>query len=110
MRGLQIKKAFTPEFPNRLETIRFVRSFVWRGFTQVVYKLIVELRRPADRGAPKFSQEARDWLAEKGYDRAMGAPPDGRVIQDNRSAAIERSLRTLLRGHSPPSRWTKKMR
>ena len=30
-----------------------------------------------------MSQEARDWLATKGYDRAMGARPMGRVIQDN---------------------------
>ncbi|HEY8189297.1 MAG TPA: ATP-dependent Clp protease ATP-binding subunit ClpA, partial [Micavibrio sp.] len=37
----------------------------------------------ADRGvAIELTDEARDWLAKKGYDPAMGARPLGRVIQE----------------------------
>ncbi len=52
---------------------------------QVVDKFIVELQVQLDQKGVSLevSQEARDWLATKGYDRAMGARPMGRVIQDN---------------------------
>ena len=39
-----------------------------------------------------MSQEARDWLAEKGYDRAMGARPMARVIQDNLKKPLANEL------------------
>ena len=44
-------------------------------------KFIVELQVQLDQKGVSLevSQEARNWLAEKGYDRAMGARPDGRV-------------------------------
>lgn len=52
---------------------------------QVVDKFIVELQVQLDQKGVSLevSQEARDWLAEKGYDRAMGARPMTRVVQDN---------------------------
>jgi ATP-dependent Clp protease ATP-binding subunit ClpA len=40
----------------------------------------------------EVSQEARDWLAEKGYDRAMGARPMTRVIQDNLKKPLANEL------------------
>ncbi len=42
---------------------------------QVVDKFIVELQVQLDQKGVSLevSQEARDWLATKGYDRAMGA-------------------------------------
>lgn len=39
-----------------------------------------------------MSQEARNWLAEKGYDRAMGARPMARVIQDNLKKPLANEL------------------
>ncbi len=39
-----------------------------------------------------MSQEARDWLAEKGYDRAMGARPMTRVVQDNLKKPLANEL------------------
>lgn len=52
---------------------------------QVVDKFIVELQVQLDQKGVSLevSQEARDWLAEKGYDRAMGARPMTRVVEDN---------------------------
>lgn len=38
-----------------------------------------------------MSQEARNWLAE-GYDRAMGARPMARVIQDNLKKPLANEL------------------
>ncbi len=49
---------------------------------QVVDKFIVELQVQLDQKGVSLevSREARNWLAEKGYDRAMGARPMARVI------------------------------
>lgn len=49
----------------------------------MVDKFIVELQVQLDQKGVSLevSQEARDWLAEKGYDRAMGARPMTRVVQ-----------------------------
>lgn len=61
---------------------------------QVVDKFIVELQVQLDQKGVSLevSQEARDWLAEKGYDRAMGARPMGRVIQDNLKKPLANEL------------------
>ncbi|GAS39556.1 ATP-dependent Clp protease ATP-binding subunit ClpA [Salmonella enterica] len=40
----------------------------------------------------EVSQEARDWLAEKGYDRAVGARPIARGIQDNLKKPLANEL------------------
>lgn len=51
----------------------------------VVEKFIAELQAQLDaRGVSmEVSKEAKAWLAEKGYDKAMGARPMARVIQEN---------------------------
>lgn len=81
----EIKKVFTPEFRNRLDNIIWFNHLSTDVIQQVVDKFIVELQVQLDlKGVSlEVSQEARDWLTEKGYDRAMGARPMARVIQDN---------------------------
>ena len=60
----------------------------------MVDKFIVELQVQLDQKGVSLevSQEARDWLAEKGYDRAMGARPMARVIQDNLKKPLANEL------------------
>ena len=52
---------------------------------QVVDKFIVELQAQLDKKSVnlELTAQARDWLADLGYDKAMGARPMARVIQDN---------------------------
>jgi ATP-dependent Clp protease ATP-binding subunit ClpA len=79
-----IKKMFTPEFRNRLDaTIGFA------GLTQeivgrVVEKFVMQLEAQlADRNVTiELSSAAKEWLAERGYDRLYGARPLARVIQE----------------------------
>ncbi len=80
----EIKKVFTPEFRNRLDNIIWFNSLSEGVINQVVDKFIVELQAQLDaRGVSlEVSDDARHWLAEKGYDKTMGARPMGRVIQD----------------------------
>jgi ATP-dependent Clp protease ATP-binding subunit ClpA len=70
----EIKKIFTPEFRNRLDNIIWFDHLSTEVIHQVVDKFIVELQVQLDQKGVSLevSQEARNWLAEKGYDRAMG--------------------------------------
>ncbi|EBS0401502.1 TPA: ATP-dependent Clp protease ATP-binding subunit ClpA [Salmonella enterica] len=90
----EIKKVFTPEFRNRLDNIIWFDHLSGEVIHQVVDKFIVELQAQLDQKGVSLevSQEARDWLAEKGYDRAMGARPMARVIQDNLKKPLANEL------------------
>ncbi|PVW53996.1 AAA family ATPase, partial [Klebsiella pneumoniae] len=90
----EIKKIFTPEFCNRLDNIIWFDHLSTTVIHQVVDKFIVELQVQLDQKGVSLevSQEARDWLATKGYDRAMGARPMGRVIQDNLKKPLANEL------------------
>ncbi len=90
----EIKKIFTPEFRNRLDNIIWFNHLNTDVIHQVVDKFIVELQVQLDQKGVSLevSQESRDWLAEKGYDRAMGARPMARVIQDNLKKPLANEL------------------
>ncbi|EPS2708924.1 ATP-dependent Clp protease ATP-binding subunit ClpA [Cronobacter turicensis] len=90
----EIKKIFTPEFRNRLDNIIWFNHLSTEVIHQVVDKFIVELQAQLDQKGVSLevTQEARDWLAGKGYDRAMGARPMARVIQDNLKKPLANEL------------------
>src|SRR6195952_4574439 len=80
-----IKRMFTPEFRNRLDaTIPFAvlsQEVVGRVVEKFVMQLEAQL---ADRNVTiELSSAAKEWLAERGYDRLYGARPLGRVIQEH---------------------------
>jgi ATP-dependent Clp protease ATP-binding subunit ClpA len=79
-----IERLFTPEFRNRLDaTINFA-NLSPEIVSRVVDKFIIQLEAQlADRHVViELSDEARAWLAKKGFDRLYGARPLGRVIQE----------------------------
>ncbi|ACZ77156.1 MULTISPECIES: ATP-dependent Clp protease ATP-binding subunit ClpA [Dickeya] len=90
----EIKKVFTPEFRNRLDGIIWFNHLSAEVIQQVVDKFIVELQAQLDaKGVSlEVSEEARNWLAEKGYDKAMGARPMARVIQENLKKPLANEL------------------
>ncbi|MEF1283995.1 MULTISPECIES: ATP-dependent Clp protease ATP-binding subunit ClpA [unclassified Vibrio] len=90
----EIKKVFTPEFRNRLDNIIWFNSLDEHVIHQVVDKFIVELQAQLDaRGVSlEVSDDARHWLAVKGYDKAMGARPMGRVIQEQLKKPLANEL------------------
>lgn len=90
----EIKKVFTPEFRNRLDNIIWFNSLDEQVIHQVVDKFIVELQAQLDvRGVSlEVSDDARHWLAVKGYDKAMGARPMSRVIQDQLKKPLANEL------------------
>ena len=80
-----IKKAFTPEFRNRLDAIIQFESLDSKSVNRVVDKLIVELEAKLDNNnvTLELDDEARAWIAERGYDPKMGARPMARIIQEH---------------------------
>ncbi|MGL0958754.1 ATP-dependent Clp protease ATP-binding subunit ClpA [Vibrio vulnificus] len=90
----EIKKVFTPEFRNRLDNIIWFNSLDEAIIHQVVDKFVVELQVQLDaRGVSlEVSEDARHWLANKGYDKAMGARPMSRVIQDKLKKPLANEL------------------
>lgn len=79
-----IKKMFAPEFRNRLDAIIQFEPLDEISIARVVDKLIVELEIQLDKTDVTIELEpaARTWIAERGYDKKMGARPMARVIQE----------------------------
>jgi ATP-dependent Clp protease ATP-binding subunit ClpA len=103
--GLEVlKRYFTPEFRNRLDAIVQFSSLSQTTIASVVDKFIFELEQQlADKKvALSVDQDARAWLAEKGFDPQMGARPMTRVIQNNikKPLANELLFGKLLNGGS----------
>jgi ATP-dependent Clp protease ATP-binding subunit ClpA len=82
--GMEVlKKMFTPEFRNRLDSIIQFDALSPEVIHTVVDKFLVEVQVQLDgkKVVLEISDEARAWLAEHGYDKAMGARPMQRLIQ-----------------------------
>ncbi len=80
-----IKKMFTPEFRNRLDATIAFDFLPPEVVARVVEKFVLQLEMQlADRNVEiSLTEEAKAWLAEKGYDRHYGARPLARVIQEH---------------------------
>jgi ATP-dependent Clp protease ATP-binding subunit ClpA len=79
-----IRKAFTPEFRNRLDAVIQFRALDFGHILRVVDKFVIELESQLHEKhvALSVDADARRWLAEHGFDPQMGARPMSRVIQD----------------------------
>ena len=82
--GEALKKAFTPEFRNRLDAIvRFAplsRDAVSRVGDKVLSELTTQLT--VRNVTPTYTTTFKNWLAQHGYDPHMGARPMRRLIAD----------------------------
>lgn len=80
----EINRVFSPEFRNRLDNIVWFNHLSNEVIQQVVDKFIVELQAQLDeKGVSlELTNDAKAWLAEHGYDKAMGARPMARLIQE----------------------------
>lgn len=80
----EVERTFSPEFRNRLDAIVYFNALDPVTVGQVVGKQLLELEAQllTKKVELDVSPEVRDWLAQKGYDRLMGARPLARIIQD----------------------------
>ncbi|TDJ15696.1 MAG: ATP-dependent Clp protease ATP-binding subunit ClpA [Deltaproteobacteria bacterium] len=79
----EVERLFSPEFRNRLDEVVRFDALEPAVMIRVVDKFIREVEsKLAERKVNlTLTNRARDWLAQKGYDRVFGARPLGRVIQ-----------------------------
>lgn len=79
-----IRKLFSPEFRNRLDSIIQFKALDSEIIKGVVDKFVTELQVQLDdkRVVLQLNDDARQWLAEQGYDQQMGARPMKRLIQE----------------------------
>ena len=80
-----IKRLFTPEFRNRLDSVITFGGLTPEIIDRVVEKFILQLEvQLEDRNVSiEISKPARDWLAKRGFDADMGARPLARTIQEH---------------------------
>ena len=78
-----IERTFSPEFRNRLDAWVAFDALTFEVIERVVDKFINELNAQlAERSVTvKLTEEARAWLARRGFDRLYGARPMARLIQ-----------------------------
>jgi ATP-dependent Clp protease ATP-binding subunit ClpA len=78
-----IERIFSPEFRNRLDAIVTFRPLSPAVMEEIVEKFILQLEEQLRerRVAITLTDEARAWLATKGYDKVFGARPLARVVQ-----------------------------
>jgi ATP-dependent Clp protease ATP-binding subunit ClpA len=80
-----IRRAFSPEFRNRLDAIIQFSALDFEHILRVVDKFLIELEMQLQEKHVTLTvdAQARQWLAEHGFDKQMGARPMARVIQEN---------------------------
>ncbi len=79
----EVKRTFNPEFLNRIDEIIVFRALDVQDMQQIVKILLdqVDTRLKRKDIRLNFTQEALDFLIEKGFDPALGARPLRRTIQ-----------------------------
>jgi ATP-dependent Clp protease ATP-binding subunit ClpA len=89
-----LKKFFTPEFRNRLDAIVTFGKLTKESMIKIVGKFMCEIKDQVKEKniKIKISNDAIDWLVEKGFDSKMGARPLQRVIDKE----IKRPLSKLM--------------
>jgi len=79
-----IKRIFTPEFRNRLDSIIGFAPLGEEIILHVVDKMLIELEMQLQERKVEIevSDSAKRWLAHNGHDPMMGARPMARLIQE----------------------------
>lgn len=89
-----VKKAFKPEFINRLDDVVTFDALSHEQLTHIVDIQVGQLARrlSARRLTLTVSDAARSWLGDRGYDPAYGARPLRRLIQQAIGDTLAREL------------------
>ena len=85
-----IKRAFSPEFRNRLDAVIPFKPLSPDTIGHVVSKFILELEAQLEEKHVEIDvdERARAWLAKNGYDPTMGARPMARLIREKIKKAL----------------------
>ncbi len=89
-----LKSTFRPEFLNRIDEIIMFSALTLDQVKEIVDLQMKEVRQRLEEHGLKveLSREARDWLAEIGYDTSFGARPLKRALQKYVESPLSVSL------------------
>lgn len=89
-----VRKAFKPEFVNRLDDMVIFQPLSEADLAQIVDLYIgrLQTRLSERRLTVSVTPDARDWLAERGYDPIYGARPLRRLMQHEIDDRLARAL------------------
>ena len=90
----ELRRAFRPEFLNRIDETILFKPLTLEEITTIVDLLLADLnRRLADRRITvALTSAARTWAAERGYDPVFGARPLKRFLQRQVETKLARAL------------------
>lgn len=90
----ELKKYFAPEFRNRLDGVITFGRLSKEIMMKIVGKFLVDLKNMVvSKGVEiTISDEALDYLVDKGFDKKMGARPLQRVIDKEIKRPLSRQL------------------
>ena len=89
-----IKKMFSPEFRNRLDSIVQFNPLPEKVILTVIDKFLVELQAQLDEKQVllEVDDKARNWLVQQGYDKNMGARPMQKIIQEKIKSPLSEEI------------------
>ena len=90
----EMNKYFKPEFRNRLDATITFSKLGKEVMLKIVGKFLVELKQMiVDKNVTmEISDEALDWLVDKGFNKKMGARPLQRLIDKEIKRPLSREL------------------
>jgi ATP-dependent Clp protease ATP-binding subunit ClpB len=90
----ELRRAFRPEFLNRIDETILFKPLTLEEITAIVDLLLADLnQRLADRRVTvTLDAKAKEWAAEKGYDPVFGARPLKRFLQRQIETRLARAL------------------
>jgi ATP-dependent Clp protease ATP-binding subunit ClpA len=89
-----LERVFTPEFRNRLDATVFFDSLPVEVIRKVARKFLDEVdgQLAEKKVQLEVSPAAIDWFVEHGYDKAMGARPMARLVQNTLKAPLANEI------------------
>lgn len=90
----ELRRAFRPEFLNRIDETILFKPLALEEITRIVDLLLADLnKRLADRRVTvTLDKKAKAWVGEKGYDPVFGARPLKRFLQRHIETKLARAL------------------
>jgi ATP-dependent Clp protease ATP-binding subunit ClpB len=90
----ELRRAFRPEFLNRIDETILFKPLTLDEITRIVDLLLADLNtRLVDRRVTvTLDKKAKAWVGEKGYDPVFGARPLKRFLQRNIETSLARAL------------------
>ena len=91
---MELRKAFRPEFLNRIDETVLFKPLTLEEITRIVALLVTDLnKRLAERRVTVvLDPKASEWAADKGYDPVFGARPLKRFLQRHLETKLARAL------------------